>query len=96
VGRSVFVSERVPSIDSMPSMDGYEWLTVEIVAVFGDDNAWEYGVSTSSGFEDYYNIKLHDDTLTEVVIDNRTFDQYTVIFNGVEYDNCLMFTDGGA
>lgn len=53
--------------------DGYEWRAATFQILYGDDNANMYGYSTGHTREDYYNIRLNDDTTVYDDNDNATF-----------------------
>ena len=89
VGEATVVSYEIfESADGYEPLEGYEWRAVTIEIRFFDDNAWEYGIEGVTGsFEDYYHVKLHDDT-AELIEETDTYDQYryTIIHNGQEMD----------
>ena len=74
-------------------MEGYEWRVVKMEVRFYDENARKYGVWPAYRWEDYYNTKLHDDTI-ELVEETEEYDQYchTVIYNGEEMDAYTFVT----
>lgn len=74
-------------------LEGYEWRVVKMEARFYDENTGKYGMSVSTQREDYYNVKLHDDTI-ELVEETEEYDQYchTVIHNGEEMDAYTFIT----
>jgi hypothetical protein len=77
-------------------LEGYEWRVVTVEARFFDDNAWDYGISRpGTNSEDYYNVKLHDDTI-EMVEETDTYYQsrYTIIHNGQETDAYSFYNYG--
>ena len=55
-------------------LEGYEWRVVKMEARFFDDNAWSSGMWVYTHNEDYYNAKLHDDTV-EVVEETDDYKQ---------------------
>ena len=89
VGEATVVSYEIfESADGYEPLAGYEWRAVTIEIRFFDDNAWEYGIDGVTGsFEDYYHVKLLDDT-AELIEETDTYDQYryTIIHNGQEMD----------
>ena len=89
VGEATVVSYEIfESADGYEPLEGYEWRAVTIEIRFFDDNAWEYGIEGVTGsFEDYYHVKLLDDT-AELIEETDTYDQYryTIIHNGQEMD----------
>lgn len=89
VGEATVVSYEIfESADGYEPLEGYEWRAVTIEIRFFDDNAWEYGIDGVTGsFEDYYHVKLLDDT-AELIEETDTYDQYryTIIHNGQEMD----------
>lgn len=74
-------------------LEGYEWRVVKMEARFYDENAGAYGAWPAYRWEDYYNTKLHDDTI-ELVEETEEYDQYchTVIYNGEEMDAYTFVT----
>ena len=65
--------------DTHEAKDGYEWRVATFQLVFSDENAWNYGYYYSYCMEDYYDIRLHDDTATHDDDGNAT---YTVNYHG--------------
>ena len=74
-------------------LEGYEWRVVKMEVRFYDENARQYGVWPAYQWEDYYNTKLHDDTI-ELVEETEEYEQYchTVIYNGEEMDAYTFVT----
>ena len=72
--------EVFDSADGYPAKDGYEWRVVEMQALFHDKNAKSYGSSTAANYEDYYTIKLHDDT--DVYDEETEISTYSVSYHG--------------
>lgn len=88
--------EIFESAEGYEALEGYEWRVVTVEARFFDDNAWDYGISSPGvNSEDYYNVKLHDDT-SELVEETDTYDQsrYTIIHNGQEMDAYSFYNYG--
>ena len=88
--------EIFESAEGYEALEGYEWRVVTVEARFFDDNAWDYGISSPGvNSEDYYNVKLHDDT-SELVEETDTYDQsrYTIIHNGQETDAYSFYNYG--
>lgn len=82
------VSETGPHGESV---EGYEWLHTTLYFRFMDESAKNDGVKWHVSAEDYYTCKQHDDSLTILMDDpenNYIFKQYTVNYNGVDYDQC--------
>lgn len=79
----------VESTDKYPAKEGYEWRIVTMKAVFSDKKARDYGISPSYCHEDYYNIKLHDDTSWS----DDEYDYHTVLYDNKEYEIFYDFTD---
>lgn len=74
-------------------IEGYEWRSVDVTFTYSDDNAWNYGTTSSPFTTDFYVItpkKQSGAGKTEsdvgVLEDNDT---YTVNFNGIDYTECL-------
>ena len=68
---------------------GYEWRVATFQILYGDENANVYGYSTSSSREDYYDIRLNDDT---VVYDDNGNATFTVNYYG-ENRECSYFSE---
>lgn len=88
--------EIFESAEGYEALEGYEWRVVTVEARFFDDNAWAYGISNPGvNNEDYYNVKLHDDT-NELVEEADTYNQYryTIIHNGQEMDAYYFYNIG--
>ena len=88
--------EIFESAEGYEALEGYEWRVVTVEARFFDDNAWDYGISSPGvNSEDYYNVKLHDDT-SELVEETDTYYQsrYTIIHNGQETDAYSFYNYG--
>lgn len=49
-----------------PARDGYEWRIVAIEVRFFDENAQAYGANPFFCYENYYNVKLYDDSIVEL------------------------------
>ena len=96
-GEVTIVSYEIfESADGYEPLEGYEWRKVTVEYRFFDDNAWNYGVKgPGTNWDDYYNVKLHDDT-SELVEETDTYSQYvnTIIHNGQEMD-AYYFNDYG-
>ena len=85
--------EIVGSAEDLEAKEGYEWRVVTMEARFFDDNAATYGPRPRFQTEDYYNTKLHDDSLVYLeegvnwkddhIADLET---YTVIHQGQEME----------
>ena len=88
--------EIFESAEGYEALEGYEWRVVTVEVRFFDDNAWDYGISSpGTNSEDYYNVKLHDDT-SELVEETDTYYQsrYTIIHNGQETDAYSFYNYG--
>lgn len=79
----------VESTDKYPAKEGYEWRIVTMKAVFSDKKARDYGISPSYCHEDYYNIKLHDDTSWS----DDEYGYHTVLYDNKEYEIFYDFTN---
>ena len=77
------------SDDEHPAMDGYEWRAFTVDILFNDENAWNYGMSVRTCFENYYAIKDWDNSY------NEETGTYTARFNGVDYTECCSIITGG-
>lgn len=74
----------------LPAKEGYEYREVTFKLVFGVENASEY-CEWHSCWEDYYDIKLHDDSA------GYTWDEastYKLNFNGQEMEEQVMGSTG--
>ncbi len=76
----------VPSADGLEAKGGYEWRIVNMIVVFDDSNANDYGMSVGRSDENYYDIRLHDDTLFYDTDNSHTYD---VLWKGQTY-SCRM------
>ena len=82
--------EVFDSAEGYPAKEGYEWRIVTMEAVYFDDNARWYGIKLTTCSEDYYNTKLHDDSITEP--DEDGFETSLVIYRGVEMETYERYT----
>ena len=64
---TVIAYEIFESDEGYPYKEGYEWRVATIEVRFFDENAQKYGPYAFTRHEDYYDVKLHDDS--EVVLD---------------------------
>lgn len=72
--------EVFDSAEGYPAKEGYEWRVVEMEALFHDRSAKKWGGMTATNYEDYYTVKLHDDT---TVYDEETeITTYSVSYHG--------------
>lgn len=55
----------VPSDETHPALDGYEWRLVDAQIEFSDSNAYSYGVVVRHSVENYYNIEDWDLSLRD-------------------------------
>lgn len=85
--------EIVESAEKLEAKEGYEWRVVTMEARFFDDNARAYGMRVSYQSEDYYNTRLHDDSVVSLEEDVKwkddyiaILDSYTVIHQGQEME----------
>lgn len=87
-GEAVITSYEIfDSAEGFPAMDGYEWRVVQMEIRFFDQNAQDYGSTTYSNVEDYYNTRLHDDTYVDIKVeDNSSYHSYRAIYQGQEVD----------
>lgn len=84
------VSETGPNGESV---EGYEWVHTTLYLRFMDESAQNDGVTWHVSTEDYYTIDLHDNSMTILADDADTASitkQYTVNYNGVDYDQCSV------
>ena len=85
VGKVVFTNHHVfESDENHEPADGYQWHTVEYAITFNDDNAWDYGTSLRTGYANYYR------TGTSFDHSNADTKHFSVNYNGVERDQCMM------
>ena len=82
--------EVFDSAEGYPAKEGYEWRVVTMEAVYFDDNARWYGIKLTNCSEDYYNTKLHDDSITEP--DEDGFETSLIIYRGVEMETYERYT----
>lgn len=70
-----------------PAKEGYEWRVAEIQTLYFDDNARKFGVWTFPRTEDYYNVKLLDDTSRAVEEEGKEDTAvYSIIWQGQEME----------
>ena len=70
-----------------PAKEGYEWRVAEIQTLYFDDNARKFGVWTFPRTEDYYNVKLLDDTARTVEEEGKEDTEvYSIIWQGLEME----------
>ena len=77
---------------ALEPLEGYEWRVVYSEALYSDANAYSYGMMTGSCHEDYYDIKLHDDTIiygSDELKDGTLAGTYSANWNGEQFDQCL-------
>lgn len=94
VGKAKFSNYRTfDSDETHPAKEGYEWKTVDITLSVGDENAYNYGISSSFRDEDYYDILKHDSTAQD---DEAGMFHFTVNWNGIDYTECcgIFETEG--
>ena len=75
---NVFASD-----DTHEAKEGYEWRVATFQVTYTDDNAWDYGYITGNSREDYYNIRLNDDTTVHNDDGSAT---YTVNYHGEDME----------
>jgi len=63
---TVIAYEVFESDEGYPAKEGYEWRVATIEIRFFDENAQKFGPYAFTRHEDYYNVKLHDDSETVV------------------------------
>lgn len=63
---TVIAYEIFESDEDHPAKEGYEWRVATIEVRFFDKNAQKYGAYPFMRHEDYYNVKLYDETVAEV------------------------------
>ena len=70
-----------------PAKEGYEWRVAEIQTLYFDDNARKFGVWTFPRTEDYYNVKMLDDTSRAVEEEGKEDTEvYSIIWQGQEME----------
>ena len=85
VGKATVTSHTVTPGDGekLEIRDGYSWHVVTFEVVFDDDNAYNYGISPDISYEDYYDIRHHDDTMD--YDDETGRSSFDIVFKGVTY-----------
>lgn len=69
--------------------DGYEWH--KAMRVYEAQNDSEYYLDLGFNNEDYYDVKLHDDTMNYTEIkENAYYGEYTVNVDGIDYPECVQ------
>ena len=76
------------SDDTHEAKDGYEWRVANFQMIFSDENAYNYGYQPSTCSENYFDIRLNDDSA--VYDDGIT--TYTINYYGEEKE-CCVYTD---
>lgn len=87
VAKVMFTNYNVfESDDTHPAQEGYEWKTVDMISVVGDENGRKYGYYYEWKFNDYYWFDNYD-------ANEGTF---SVNYHGIEYPDCrFMFESTG-
>ena len=92
-GEAIVTSYEVfDSAEGYPAKEGYEWRIVTMEATYFDNNARWYGINLTTCSEDYYNTKLHDDSITEP--DEDGFETSMVVYNGIPMETYERYTGG--
>ena len=73
--------ETFASDEAHEGLEGYEWQTVTITLLFDDENANNYGFNAYLGIDDYY-AETRESVEWNV--------NYTINYNGKNYDECQM------
>lgn len=78
-----------------PALDGYEWQSVNLTLMklpilFENDGTFIDEPDVILRIEDYYDIRLHDDTNQEL---GDGVSRFTANFNGADYEDCLYFSE---
>ena len=90
-GEAIITSYEIfDSAEGYPAKEGYEWRIVTMEATYFDDNARWYGIKLTTCSEDYYNTKLHDDSITEP--DEDGFETSMVVYNGIPMETYERYT----
>lgn len=85
IAKVAFSNYRIiKSDENHPAKEGYEWRIVDMNAVVGDDNAYDYGYKFSNArwYDNYYKW-----------IDNDKENRFTINYYGVEYNDCEYYID---
>ena len=77
------------SDDTHEAKDGYEWRVATFQIIFSDENAQYYGYQYGYAREDYYDIRLNDDS---VVYDDDGNGTFTVNYHGEDME-CLYYQE---
>ena len=93
-GTVLFSNYRIfESDEEHEGVEGYEWKSVDVTFTYAEDNAWDYGTTSSPFTTDFYNIVpknvsgANKNESNVGVIDEN--DTYTINFNGIDYTECL-------
>lgn len=88
VGHATFTEyDRFDSDEEHEAQEGYEWIHLVAEVIFDDDNAYEYGFSTNTCFEDYYQIdflKASEETV-ETKKKGVKISKITINYKGQDY-----------
>ena len=76
------------SDENHEAVEGYEWHTVTVRIAFSDKDAQKYGFMVQPCIADYYWYSSETD--------NGYTDRFSVNFNGVTYDQCLLANGYGS
>lgn len=68
------------SDDTHPAKEGYEWKSMVVKVVIGDENAYEYGASYDDWYDTYY-----------CYIENEPYDRFSINYNGKIYTDCEVY-----
>lgn len=79
--------------ETHPAKDGYEWRTIHATITFNDRNAWTYGCSVAYLTSDYY--RFDPDAQWEEAKGIAAEDNFSIVWNGEEYSECMSISDGG-
>ena len=93
-GTVLFSNYRVfESDEEHEGVEGYEWKSIDVTFTYTEDNAWDYGTTSSPFTTDFYNIEPKNvsganknESDVGVIDENGT---YTINFNGIDYTECL-------
>lgn len=80
----------VESEDTYDAKDGYEWRMATMSLRFDDENAVNYGMSVCDFHNDYYNVKLSQDTRERIDANGHAAAfKHTINYNGENTDAYL-------
>lgn len=93
IAQLTFTDYRVFEGDELHEpMEGYEWRSVHASALYGDENAWNYGCKYRWLNFDYYFVNEEDEIKEDKENDTK---EYTINYMGKDFTECCFQTEDG-